>query len=53
MIWLPILLSLLLVLALNWRQFSSLSTGAILRMALIWAVVFVALYLLLHLFGFA
>lgn len=48
-----VLATLALVLALNWNRFQALGSGAILRMALIWAVIFVALFLAVRLLGFA
>ena len=48
-----VLATLALVLALNWNRFRALGSGRILRMLLIWAVVFVALFLVVRLLGFA
>ncbi|MCG2840055.1 hypothetical protein L6Q21_03530 [Sandaracinobacter sp. RS1-74] len=48
-----VLASLALVLALNWNRFQAMGSGTLLRMALIWAVILVALFLVVRLLGFA
>lgn len=48
-----LLATLALILALNWRRFREMETGAIVRIALIWAVIIVALFLIVRLLGFA
>jgi hypothetical protein len=48
-----VLATLALVLALNWNRFREMGSGTIIRMALIWAVIFVALFLGVRLLGFA
>ena len=48
-----VLATLAIVLALNWQRFQAMGSGAVLRMVLIWAVVFVALFLAVRLLGFA
>lgn len=48
-----VLATLALVLALNWSRFREMGSGTVIRMALIWAVIIVALFLLVRLLGFA
>ncbi len=48
-----VLATLALVLSLNWNRFREMGSGNVLRMALIWAVIIVALFLAVRLLGFA
>jgi hypothetical protein len=50
---LTVTLSLILVVALNWRRFEAMGTGRVLRLALIWASIFVAGVLIVRLLGLA
>jgi hypothetical protein len=47
-----LLLSLILVLALNWSRFAAMGAGNVVRMVLIWGAIIAGLVLLLRLLGY-
>ena len=52
MMWVLPLLSLLLILALNWNRFRAMPSGQVVRLALIWGVIIAALVLVLKFLGY-